>query len=464
MLTRHRNEGGEAIGTVWPAAGLGADGAPAPPQDGAERLLGEALDRALRQPAGKLAVVLHLSRLPAPRAYHVRVARVLMQDCAQRCEGQVFALRSRDLVMIGSAREGGAACAYAPANLPASLDRLFAVDLPQGVQLTSLHRLDQDAATLRALAAARSPAPAAPLWPAREETLGLVALQEIIAKAPLAGLLIQQTGLAFGPRGGQGSAGLAGRLAPAFQTLGFSLDRLCLPALLQRALADPFLARHFSAAADARLLALLQADFAAQGPLLRVAAARRLPALITLGLRSIVSSAFAGLAQAASAAGLALWVSVALPEAGAAPELFEHARGLLRLLGCGLMMTEIDPAALALIRPALLQADGLVLAWSPALQRHAARLAGLAGPGSPARLILTGVDGEQALGWGQAHGFGLFAGPFLDQVQAALRMQRCHSARACSLAQCGARARSLAAPGRAGCANPALLAGGPDGP
>jgi hypothetical protein len=66
-----------------------------------ERMLLDALERALRAPRGKLAVALHLSRLrPPPRPYHARIALALMQDTAQRTGGQVFTMRNTDLVLL----------------------------------------------------------------------------------------------------------------------------------------------------------------------------------------------------------------------------------------------------------------------------------------------------------------------------------------------------------------------------
>jgi len=81
---------------------------------GNERLLHEASERAMRHPAGRVALVLHLSRLapPAPRPHHIRVARVLLQDSAQRFGGQVIGLRNQDLVLLGA--ESGAANAACP--------------------------------------------------------------------------------------------------------------------------------------------------------------------------------------------------------------------------------------------------------------------------------------------------------------------------------------------------------------
>ncbi len=426
---------------------------------GAERQLAEAAERALRAPAGKLVVVLRLSRLPTPRAYHVRVARVLLQECAQRFSGQVFAMANQDLVLLCAAcRPEQAADPYAPAHLPASLARLFAIDAPDSGELVAFWRLEQDPACLADYLAARADAGTKPPEAALQgQPVSLAALQEIIAKAPLAGLLGQQTGLSLAA---DRSLTLARRLAPAFQQIGVGLDRLHLGELVSHAITDPFLFRHFAAILDARLLSVLHEDLQARFRLLRQAMTQGLPVLVELGLPAIVSPAFAALAKLAAASGVRLWVAVSLLEAAADLDLLDHARGLLKLTGSSLVINRVEPAAWHLARLDALRADLVVLTWSPALLQAEAASGQVLLAAAPARMVLAGVDGEPALAWGQAHGIGLFAGPFLDRVQAALRMQRCHSASACTLAQCGARAAALGLPGRAGCGNPALLGGG----
>ncbi len=423
--------------------------------------MNEACERAGRNPAGKRVLVLHLSRVGAPRDYHVRVARVLMGDCAQRFGGQVFALANHDLVLLcHEAGQGQAADAHAPARLPARLAKLFAVDVPDPARLTTLWRLDEDAGEVAAFLSARAGA-ALTIPPAisRGQPVSLAGLQEIIAKAPLPGLMVQQTGLSLGP---DRARPLAVRLAPAFREVSVDLAGLRLEPLISHALGDPFLSRHCAAALDLRLIQLLQDDLAGRARLLRPASYPGVPLLLTLGLRAIVSPGFAALARRAASGGLPLWVAVPLLEATAELELLDHARGVLRLTGCQLAVNRVDPAVLGLVRLEALRPEFVVLPWGARLRQDVAEAAGLAellrtGAAQP---VLAGVDGEPALAWGQAQGIGLFAGPFLDHVQGAMRMQRCHSAAACTLTQCASRAAALAAPGRVGCANPALLSEG----
>src|ERR1700733_11141406 len=94
------------------------------------RALLDSAERALRAPTGKLAVALHLARLraPAPRPHHVRIARAMLTNTAQRYGGQVFPLNNGDLILLCSApthdeRLVGGQCS--PLGLPDSLGRLF---------------------------------------------------------------------------------------------------------------------------------------------------------------------------------------------------------------------------------------------------------------------------------------------------------------------------------------------------
>ena len=91
-----------------------------------EALLADALDREARAPLGRIAVVVRLSRLPPPgaRPYHRRIARALLEDCAQRHGGQVFRLAGGDLVLLAPPVEVGMPASGALA-LPALLVRLL---------------------------------------------------------------------------------------------------------------------------------------------------------------------------------------------------------------------------------------------------------------------------------------------------------------------------------------------------
>ena len=426
----------------------------------AERQLCEEGARALRHPNGKLLLILHISRLPAPKAHHVRVARLLLQETALRYHGQVFVMRNNDLVLLCREAEPAQSCApHAPEGLPHTFDRLFGADAPDDGRLTSLWALESEPEALQRYLAGRADAGSdlAAASFARSQPVGLAALQEVLAKAPLAGLLVQQTGLALSS---DRHLSFAARLTPMFQAVSVDLARLNVAPLLAEALGDPLLFRHFAERLDVQLLRFLEEDLVSEGPLFRSATLHGLPIMLDLGLRAIVSPAFATVSRSAAAAGVRLWAAVSLLQAGAELDLFEHARGVLRLTGCCLVLNRLDIAQIGLIRPACLQADLIVLNWVPGLPLAMDDWDGLKDwSGARARVVLAEVNSETALAWGQSVGIGLFQGMLLDQIQAATRMQRCHSATACSVRQCTTRAASLAMPGRAGCANPALLSG-----
>jgi hypothetical protein len=460
-VLRHWQQNGrrEVISAAYPMAFAGDNRA------GAERQLREEGERALRNPHGKLLLVLHISRLPAPKSHHVRVARVLLQDIAQRHGGQVFGMRNNDLVLLcNEAGSAQSSSPYAPEGLPQTLDRLFGAELPVAGGLTSLWALEFEPNALQTALANRDDTGRDMIQGgfARSQPVGLAALQEVVAKAPLAGLLMQQTGISLSS---DRHLSVAARLNPVFQQVSFDLSRLNVGPLLAEAVGDPFLSHHFAELLDARLLRLLEEDLIADGPLLHSATHYRLPVMCELGSRSIVSPAFANFARLAAASGVLLWILVAFPVAGADLNLFAHARSVLKLANARLLLNRFEAAALSLVRPSCLQADMIVLEWQSSLpfaMPDRRRLNDWAG--AHTRIVLAGVESEAALAWGQTVGIGLFQGVFLDQIQAATRMQGCHSATACTLGQCRTRAAALTMPGRAGCANPALLSSGPGGP
>ena len=439
---------------------------------GAERLLWEASDRALRQPTERAVLVLHLSRLapPAPRPHHIRVARVLLQDSAARFDGQVFAMRNQDLVLLCTSGRTPLHNAsgppvpeplLAPDMLPATLARLFAADVSDPAQLTSLWRLDRDASHLQSYLADRA---GGPVQDAADEdlpdgALSLAALEGTLAKAPLADLLLQQTGMLLSPERGRN---LADRLTPAFRALDLSLAALNLRQLVVPVAADPFLLRHLASGLDGRLIQLLAHDLATNGRLTRPSVASGLPIHIELGLEAILSPGFARLCHQAAAQGVRFGACVSVMQACADLDLMEHASRVLKLTGGDLVVHRVDPCALGMVVPASLQPDLLKLVWSPSLISEAgrARPGGILAGIDPARTVLQEVDSQFALAWAQANGIAMVQGPLLDQIQAATRMAGCHSADACSLRQCSTRGSAVGLPGRVGCGNPALLEAG----
>jgi hypothetical protein len=444
----------------------------AAPRDAAapERLLLDATERALRAPKGKLAMALHLSRLkqPGARPYHSRIALALMQDTAQRLGGQVFPMRNTDLVLLCAMPEGDdrPGQPHAAFTLPESLGRLFGAAAPDAA-LTSIWRLDQSAAAFRDYISQRQAEPSGPDLVMAERHAGKLA--PLLARAhgaDLCSLLTQQTAVRL--RAGRGLP-LSARLSPSSRAFQVSPAALAAagavgdPANDEALLADPFIRRHLDGVLDARILALMHDDLSCDGKLTRPARLMNIPLHLALSPASVMSPGFARLAQMARARGAQLDIVFHAMEVAAEPALAAFAASVLRQAGFGLVLGGLDHAALAMIRPqAMVPApDFLKLSWSPRLADGPAAMlapveAALARIG-PDRVVLQDADGEAALIWAQSHGITQFQGPYLDAVQAASRIAMCHSARACTLRQCTARALGLEQGLRAGCGNPGLL-------
>ena len=440
-------QGGRGAPAGWPSASGGAAGA-------AERLLHDAAARAARFPQGRVALVVHLSRLhpPAPQPYHVRVARALLADAAGRRDGHLFALGNRDLVLLCAA--GGEVLA-----LPALLRRLLCRDAPDPAALVSLWDLQADAAALLAYAAARLVDPAGPVAAPPAGPVTPLALERVAAMlrgAGIDGLMRRQTAALLAPPG----AGTA-PLRPLFHEVAPS--PAALAAVAEEAaplVADPCLSQPFAARLDAMLLDWLGAALGGGGP--ADAARRGLPPLhLNLTLPTLRGAAFADLARRCRAAGARLGVEVRLQDAAADPAGFRAARQAAAALGCAVALDGVSHLALLVARPWELPADLIKLDWSPALahlpaEEQAALGAALRAAG-PARIVLSGAGDEAALRWGGAQGIRRFQGPQVEALLAAARRLSCPAGRGCTRAQCAARATASDAAGRAPCRRPDLL-------
>jgi hypothetical protein len=455
---------------------------PARPRRGAragELLLADVLEREARAPQGRIAVVVRLSRLPppGPRPYHRRVARALLEDCAQRHGGQVLQLNAGDLVLVAPAPPRTADPAGGPLAMPGLLARLlhieeqgaepaaFAVTLAEGAErLRAL--LDDTAAPHleeEAVARPRNPfagrlspgfAPLAPDALARVLSGGTAELlqRHAVARLPARGepaSMVRTTHQMLAVDGAQ----LAARLA--HRADGHALAGAELPA-------DPWLARHIDAELGRAKLALLRQ---AWGSLTPADAAPRpgvAPPMLRLPLGVLAGEEFAAFA-ALPHGDRPPAIAVAIAEAAADARAFAAVRMMLREAGMTLVLDGLTHHALVLARPEMLEPDLVALAWSGALPRLAEarreEVATAIARIGPARLLLTGADSEPALRWGRAMGIQLFQGAHVDAMLAATRQLACPHAAVCGLRACTQRALAATAVGRAGCARPDLLDG-----
>jgi hypothetical protein len=446
-----------------------------------ERLLADETERALRAPEGRVALALHLSRLkaPAPRPHHTRIARALLQDMAMRLGGQVFAMRNGDIVLLcgaeavvpegqglgeglglGQGLGSGGGRRVTPAALPVAFARLFGADSPEPGRLTSLWRLEADAAPFRDYISNRQ-ADRAPPEVAAEDGGGVAlvtAVDVLIDSMATEEMLALQTAVRVL---GGGPMPLSSRLSPLFREFSFSLDRVLARPDLVLAAGDPFLLRHFAARLDGRMMGHLLADLEGGGKLTRPGLRGQLPLHVNMTLDGVVSPEFARLARAAARQGVRFGIEISLSEAAADPVLLAAARQLLDAVGFALVLDGVDHVALTMTHPGALKPALVKLVWSPRLADSAPGVAAAVDAAlariGPERIVLARADGEQALVWGQSRGIARYQGFFLDAVQAARRIAVCHSARPCSLRQCLTRAGTLQAAIRVGCGNPGLL-------
>lgn len=492
-----------------------AQGFGAPTGPGAALLLHEAVLRLRRAPAGRVALVLHLSRLvpPAPRPHHVRIARAVLQETAARHEGQVFTLANQDMVLLCAASLGsglglslgGAASALRPtlatdpAALPVILLRLLRADMKPTDRLVDLWRLDEAAGEIVAYTRARLRE--ADMIPAHtgdrmlsqsggrrlkamtsdEDFAGQTglagAMGQLVDQVTISDLIQRQTAIAFGP-GVVQRDGL-GALNPIFTEVSFSIAALeARLAGEERAhigdvAADPFLFRHVTSRLDERMLRELCQDRRPDGGggmLNALAAGGSLPSAggvhgpalhLNLAVPAILSEAFARLAIICTRRRLRIGVEVSLLEAMVDLAAFEKGRRVLVDHGMDLVLDGVSHVAMQIARPWALRPDLLKLDWSPRLldlpEQDTAALEAAIAQADPARVVLHRAETEAALRWGVARGIRRFQGRHVDAMLSASRIVVCAHARDCSLRQCVERAASVAMAGRVGCHNLALL-------
>jgi hypothetical protein len=425
----------------------------------AERSLRDAAERAARRPHGKLALALHLSRLPppAPRPHHGRIARAILHDIAQRHEGQIFSLRNGDLVLI-------CALAREPLALPDVFGRLLRSDAAQTETLTSLWQLEQAAGALLDYAAERlaDPAPARPsppVIPTSVSPLAIDALEAVLRQRQCADITERRMAIIF-----TGGPAAVSSLRPLFCEV--SLAMAALQAQVDggdRLDADPWLLQHLAHRLDGSLLAAVAAAFGSGSPL--DPGNRPAPPIhLNLTLPTLLSPAFADFVRRCRSAGKVPGAEVTLIEAVADPSGFAQARQAAAAAGWRLVLDDVSHHALLLTRPWRLDADLVKLAWSPQLPQLAATEQADLGEAlraiGPSRIVLHHTDDESALRWGFAHGIRRFQGRHIDAVLAASRLLSCPAADGCTLRQCTERGATTGPAGRRFCRQPDLLDAG----
>ena len=474
----------------------------APPSQGVALLVHEAVLRMCRAPAGRVAVILHLSRLvpPAPRPYHVRIVRALLQDTAARNEGQVFTLGNGDMVLLCAVApsrvadgagvvQSRASLATDPAMLPSILGRLLRADMSRAEDHVSVWRLDRSAPELLAYTVARvreadlaqravpdhsdgrysKTAKSVAIDEDFVGQTGLVdAMGQVMDQAGIIDLMQRQTAIILGTDGRHGAA--SGGLRPLFQEVTFSIAALearlagADEARPGQVAADPFLFRHLASRLDRRMLQVLLREISHGGPLDMMCGLPpgRAPVLhLNLTIQAVLSAEFGRLAMACSVAGLRIGIEISLVDAMVDFPEFARVRASLAEHGLCLVLDGVSHTALMIARPWALRPDLLKLDWSP-------RLSDLAEPDraaldaailqvDPARIVLQSAETEMALRWGLARGIRRFQGRHVDAMLGASRIVACPRADGCALRQCVERSAAIGPAGRVGCHNLALL-------
>ncbi len=440
------------------------------PSRGVEHLMLDTARRLARQPAGWVVLIVHLSRMFGARPHHRRIGRAILQDVALRHDGQVFSPRNGDLVLLCRETPPGLRAYHSglePQQLPATFERLLRADSPIAERLTSAWALEADTERLVAYATARQ-AESVAVPPDESEDCGQTASIDLLAtRAADLGideLMHRQTAvllLAGRPRPDEAAA--AGAIRPLFTELSYAIAAIEARAgIIGQATADPFLFRHLAGRLDHSLLAAMATQLGAGTPL--DALRQRLggpPLHLNMTLPTVLSDSFACVAAAAHAAGAALGIEVAFAEACADPAAFSAARRVLRQYNVALTLDGISHLSLCLAQPWALGPDLVKLDWSarlpglPAVEQ-AQIGAALARVGLH-RVVLHQADSEAALRWGLALGIRRFQGRHVDAMLGAARLVACPDAEHCALRQCAERGTAVAAAGRVGCRNHALL-------
>jgi len=381
-------------------------------------------------------VVLRLSAAPAGvvRAAHRRVAQALLAAEATRLGGE-----ARLAAIGGDAAGGDPALLGVPRaeaqRVATTLERLFGHAIAPGLAEILPETATCAVSLLRSGAAAGEPVPPE--------------LDGRIAALPLGRVARREALLRLQPGEPPALAGI--RLFVGTEALATSLG----PAIAE----DADLLGHAAEALAPRLASVL-ADPAARRALLGGVEAA-VPLFVALPSPGAAKDAAAILGGASDDTGPPFGTVLVLPLSAVAARP-EGLAGLRTPRGGALSVAldGLDAEALSLIAPdaeVLAAADWLALRWSPRLAEERAVAAALRRL-DPARLLLLGCDGAEALEWGSAQGITRFGGPWIRQALAAARRLACAHASGCTVADCAARAAATDAAGRAGCANLPLLA------
>lgn len=381
----------------------------------------EVLRLAMRPAPGRAA--LHVA--PGPDPGLQRVMFSLMREVVQVKGGAILEIGPNDWLL-------------SEAPLPEA-ERLFALMaklLPAGK--AQLWPLPESNAFLAGILAATHLPKALDLKP--HEAVSTFGLEDRLGQIGPASVAQRRSYVSFS---GQGK--------PVLRLQRLTIDPLVLRQLLGRYAEDRALLRHAAAELQARLLEALgepnsRAALLGGGPAAPLVI--DMPSTLLPGMPESEGTA------AEPATNTAVYAALALHDAVGIENLATR-RADLRKDAWGIAILGLNAKALLLVNPQALAADWLFLDWSEELSEHVSLK--ILRQLDPARLILDGCKGEAALQLGLELGTSCFGGPWIEDLVAAARMDRCPKARLCTRQECRARGLATAPSGRLGCHMPHLL-------
>lgn len=387
-----------------------------------EYLLLDYVKRVARAPAGRRAVIIHLSRLRPDnrRAHHIRIAASTFESLVKQLDGQVFLLQSADIVFVckdasvGAIDEAITRLRYLFGDDPLAAE----LDENDPDRFATWYDLERDQAAflefvgalykqetrrqkrLAALAGASSRDERQPL-----DAAALAELVNTVARADLSNMLRQQTICALAPEGPP---------KPIFREIYVSIPDLRDAVMPRRDIAaDPWLFQHLTQMLDKRVLSLLRRNDD------RVIAYSY---SLNLNISTLLSQSFTAFDQSLRTRARGTIV-IELQKVDVFADLgaFVFARDYLRERGYRTCIDGVTALTLPFIDRERLGLDLVKLFWSPDMAdtHRSERLdelrAALERAGKT-RVILARCDSEEAVQFGLSVGLRLFQGRHIDRL------------------------------------------------
>jgi EAL domain-containing protein (putative c-di-GMP-specific phosphodiesterase class I) len=387
-----------------------------------EYLLLDYVKRVARSPAGRRAVIIHLSRLRPDnrRAHHIRIAASTFESLVKQLDGQVFLLQNADIVFV--CKDASVAVIdeavtrlrylFGDDPLAAELDEndpdhfatWYDLERDPSAFLTfvgALHK--QETRRQKRLAALAG----TPLRDERQplDAAALAELVNTVARADLSNMLRQQMVCAIVPDEPP---------RPIFREIYVSIPDLRDAVMPRRDItADPWLFQHLTQMLDKRVLSLLRRN---DDRVISYSYS------LNLNISTLLSQGFTAFDQSLRTRARGTIV-IELQKVDVFADLgaYVFARDYLRERGYRICIDGVTALTLPFIDRERLGLDLVKLFWSPDMAdaHRSERLdelrAALERAGKT-RVILARCDSEEAVQFGQSIGLRLFQGRHVDRL------------------------------------------------